>query len=261
MSGQQRTTGKSERRTTRRAGCEIVYETTGEGTPLLLSHPLYTNRGLWTLFHFVEQLAHRYRIIVYDSIGHGESQKSYDVARYAQTERAADAVAVLDALGIERAHGVGYSMGAWTMGGVAALHPERLLSVTLGGWDPYNGANAPKTETKPSTIDRDFDASVEWFKSSPYTAGFFEGADLDALRICHAVLFDGQVKTQAIASCSVPKFIFCGDEDAFFEGAERLADEVGAEKFVRFEGADHRTAIGIAPAREALMEFLASVSG
>ena len=86
----------SDTQTTNRAGCEIVYQTMGEGPPVLLSHPLYTNRGLWSLFHFVEVLAQRYTLIVYDSIGHGESAKPRDVLRYSQAERAADAVAVLE---------------------------------------------------------------------------------------------------------------------------------------------------------------------
>jgi len=242
-----------------RGGCEITYETFGEGPPVLLSHPLYTNRGLWTLFHFVEELAGDYTLIVYDSIGHGQSAKPTDVSRYAQSERAADAVAVLDALGIERAHGIGYSMGAWTMGAVAALHPERLRSVTIGGWDPYKGANAPKSATKPTTIDRSFDDSVRWFMASEYTAGFFAGADLDALRICHRVLFDAQVDVSAIGAANVPTMVFCGTDDVFIEGAERLAREVSAERFLALEGADHRTAIGIAPARRAVADFLASV--
>ena len=152
--------------TTSREGCELIFETMGEGTPVLLSHPLYTNRGLWTLFHFVELLASRHRVIVYDSIGHGRSAKPPEMSRYAQAERAADAIAVLDALGIERAHGVGYSMGAWTMGAVAALYPERLTSVTIGGWDPYKGANAPNTSVKESSMDRAFENSVKWFQSS-----------------------------------------------------------------------------------------------
>lgn len=243
---------------TERAGCEIVYETIGDGPPVLLSHPLYTHRGLWSLFHFVEELSDRYRLIVYDSIGHGESAKPADVARYAQSERAADAVAVLDALDIERAHGVGYSMGAWTMCGVAALHPERLISVSLGGWDPYKGANAPKTATKQSSIDRAFDGSVEWFMSSEYTAGFFAGADVDALRICHRVLFDEQVPAARIAAAKLPTMVFCGTDDVFFEGAERLASEIGTARFVALEGADHTTGIGIRPARQAVAEFLGS---
>jgi pimeloyl-ACP methyl ester carboxylesterase len=246
--------------TIERAGCEIVYETVGEGPPVLMSHPLYTSRGLWELFHFVEVLAERYTLILYDSIGHGDSAKPHDVARYAQVERAADAIAVLDALGIERAHGVGYSMGAWTMGAVAALHADRLSSVTIGGWDPYKGANAPKLETKQSAIDGSFEDSVEWFMSSEYTAGFFQGADLEALRICHRVLFDAQVDVEAIKNCPVPKLVFCGTDDAFFAGAECLAADVEADEFVRLEGADHRTAIAIEPVRSAVADFLASAS-
>ena len=74
-----------------------------------------------------------------NSLGHGLSDKPTDAALYAQEARAGDAVAVIDDLGYDRAHLVGYSMGGWISVGVAKHYRERLSSLTIGGWDIVNG--------------------------------------------------------------------------------------------------------------------------
>jgi pimeloyl-ACP methyl ester carboxylesterase len=247
---------EGERRVVRRAGCDVVYELAGRGPALLLLHPLYTNRGLWRLYHFVETLAPHFTLLLIDSIGHGESSRSHVAERYGQQERAADAVAALDDSGIERAHVVGYSMGAWTAGAVAARLGSRASSLTLGGWDPYRGANAPKDTVRPDVIESSFVASLRWFRSSPYTAGFVADADEQALRICHRVLFDPQIAVADIAAHDRPTLVVCGHDDVFVEGARRCAGEIAGARFFGVEGADHRTTIGLAAVRAELLRFL-----
>jgi pimeloyl-ACP methyl ester carboxylesterase len=253
------TTANGERRVVRRTGCDLAYEVVGSGPPVLLLHPLYTNRGLWRLYHFVEMLADRFTLVMIDSLGHGESSKVRRPERYSQQERAADAAAALDDLGLENAHVVGYSMGAWTAGAVAAHFGARVASLTLGGWDPYRGANAPKDFARPETIESSFVASLEWFRSSPYTAGFVANADEAALRICHRVLFEPQVAVTDMAAHGPPTLVVCGRDDVFFSGARQCAQEIPGAHFLAVEGADHRTTIGLRGVREALLEFLASI--
>ncbi|GIT39262.1 MAG: hypothetical protein Ct9H300mP8_04580 [Gammaproteobacteria bacterium] len=47
---------------------------------------------------------------------------------------------MLDAESIESVHYIGYSMGGWIGTGMALYHPDRLASLTLGGWDPSGGS-------------------------------------------------------------------------------------------------------------------------
>jgi pimeloyl-ACP methyl ester carboxylesterase len=76
-------------------------------------------------------------VIALDLRGHGASDKPRDPAEYG-TPFVADLVRLLDHLGIERAHIVGYSMGAVITLKLLTVHPDRVASAVLGGagWRP-----------------------------------------------------------------------------------------------------------------------------
>ncbi|MFF1696969.1 alpha/beta fold hydrolase [Streptomyces sp. NPDC058257] len=82
---------------------------------------------------FVDALADRYQVIRYDHRDTGRSTSTFDQHPYPITDLARDAVAVLDGLGVERAHLVGMSLGGMLTQLVLADHPERVLSATLIG--------------------------------------------------------------------------------------------------------------------------------
>ncbi|MEU6679485.1 alpha/beta hydrolase [Streptomyces sp. NPDC046925] len=81
----------------------------------------------------VDALAARHQVIRYDHRDTGRSTTAFDEHPYAITDLARDAVAVLDGLGVERAHLVGMSLGGMLAQLVLADHPERVLSATLIG--------------------------------------------------------------------------------------------------------------------------------
>jgi len=72
-----------------------------------------------------------------DARGHGASDKPHNQAAYELGNYVGDIVAVLDALGIERTHYWGYSMGGWIGFGMANHAPERVRSLIIGGMHPY----------------------------------------------------------------------------------------------------------------------------
>jgi pimeloyl-ACP methyl ester carboxylesterase len=82
-------------------------------------------------------LTDEFRLIFADHRGQGRSDKPTDIDAYALATRAADAVAVLDALNIDRAHFLGSSWGARLGFALGKYAPERLLSVVLCGNQPY----------------------------------------------------------------------------------------------------------------------------
>jgi aminoacrylate hydrolase len=99
-------------------------EDDGEGTPFLMIPGLM---GLLDAWDF--QVAHfrkRYRCIRFDHRGTGDSDKPKDA--YSTRLIAEDAVRLLDALGIERAHVAGTSTGGCVLQNLAIDHPDRLLS-------------------------------------------------------------------------------------------------------------------------------------
>ncbi|NEB38242.1 alpha/beta hydrolase [Streptomyces sp. SID14515] len=89
--------------------------------------------GLGWPDELVELLAARHRVIRYDHRDTGRSTWSFDEQPYPLTALAEDAVAVLDAFGVERAHVVGMSLGGMLTQLLVADRPERLLSATVIG--------------------------------------------------------------------------------------------------------------------------------
>lgn len=139
----------TERLATLDSGITLAYETFGdEGDPALL---LVMGLGCpmnWWRTGFCEELAAQgFRVIRYDSRDVGRSTRLDDHpitrrqvaaaatgrwrrAPYSLSDLAADAVGLLDALGIDAAHVVGQSMGGMVAQTLAIEHPDRVLSLT-----------------------------------------------------------------------------------------------------------------------------------
>ena len=78
-------------------------------------------------------LARHWQVVTFDGRGNGRSDRPTDVAAYADTEFVADAVAVMDATGVERSVAVGLSMGGGWALRLAAEHPDRIEGVVFEG--------------------------------------------------------------------------------------------------------------------------------
>ncbi|MFT5447854.1 MAG: pimeloyl-ACP methyl ester carboxylesterase [Gammaproteobacteria bacterium] len=112
-------------------GVSLYYEETGSGTPLLFIHEFAGDWRSWE--PQVRALSRRYRCITYNARGWPPSDVPNEAASYSQDRARDDVLAVLDSLGIDKAHICGLSMG-----GFAALHfglayPERALSLLVAG--------------------------------------------------------------------------------------------------------------------------------
>jgi pimeloyl-ACP methyl ester carboxylesterase len=113
----------------------------GEGPPVLLLHGFPDTGEVWRLQ--LPALADAgLRAIAPDLRGRGRSERPGGVQAYALPELVADAVGLLDALGIERAHVVGHDWGAVVAWALAALQPgrvDRLVAMSVG----FPGAARP----------------------------------------------------------------------------------------------------------------------
>ena len=93
----------------------------------------------WSIIHSrswkaqVPWFSRRYRVLTFDPRGNGLSDRPVDPAAYAEAEYAADALAVLDATGTDRAAIVGHSRGAHRGLLLAADHPERVTAAIFIG--------------------------------------------------------------------------------------------------------------------------------
>ncbi len=99
----------------------------GDGAPFLLVHGYAGDLNGWALT--LPALLEKGRVIVLDLPGHGGSAK--DVGDASLDFLARSVAGVMQALGVDKAHLIGHSMGAATLARLAADHPERVASLTL----------------------------------------------------------------------------------------------------------------------------------
>jgi pimeloyl-ACP methyl ester carboxylesterase len=111
-------------------GVQLWAEDTGKGTPVLLLHGLTaTHRYVVMGSRALERSGHR--VIAYDARGHGRSSPAPSSSQYRYEELVSDAVAVMDALGVERAVLAGASMGAHALLAMALRAPERVAGLVV----------------------------------------------------------------------------------------------------------------------------------
>lgn len=114
----------------RRAGTTLRGEVAGDGPAVLLLHGLTATRRY--VVHGSRVLDRAgLRVVQFDARGHGLSSPAPAPSDYRYDEMVADALAVLDALGVERAALVGQSMGAATAVALALAVPERVTALGL----------------------------------------------------------------------------------------------------------------------------------
>lgn len=110
------------------ADARLRFRDIGQGEPVVLMHGLTRSLEDWA--GVGDSLALNHRVIAIDLRGFGKSTRFSDPARFGSVF-AADVVRLLDHLGIRRAHLAGHSLGAVIAAKVAALHPERVSSISL----------------------------------------------------------------------------------------------------------------------------------
>ena len=114
-------------------GVRLYWESTGEGHPVIFLHEFGGHHLSWE--PQVRYFSRRYRCIAYAARGWPPSDVPAEVDRYSQARAADDCADLMDALGIERAHLVGLSMGATAALEFAVRHPGRAsaLVIAAGG--------------------------------------------------------------------------------------------------------------------------------
>lgn len=118
-------------------GVNIYYAVEGSGPDMILAHGFSSTGEDWRELGYVVQLRRHYRLILVDARGHGKSDKLHDPNAYAPEVRAKDYLAVLDDLGVYKAHYWGFSMGGSVGFCSAKYAPDRFSSVIIGSLDPY----------------------------------------------------------------------------------------------------------------------------
>ena len=140
----------------------VAVDDAGDGPPVVLLHGLACGKRMW--FHQIRALRRRFRVIAYDLRGHGQTDAPSAATDYSAALLARDLIGVLDALKIERAAIVGFSLGGGPALALAASKPERVSRLVLA--DVGAGADDPiKTECDGAAMglaDRRKARSTNW---------------------------------------------------------------------------------------------------
>lgn len=107
----------------------IYYEAHGSGTPLVLAYGIGGNAEMWDVNR--DALAARHRLILWEPRGHARSDSPEDPAKYSFERWVLDLKAVLDRLGIRKAHVGGLSLGAGIATRFALRFPSRVRSLVV----------------------------------------------------------------------------------------------------------------------------------
>jgi len=243
---------------------EIYYESFGDPSrPTLL---LINGLGSQCINYSEEwcQLfcAEGFRVLRFDNRDTGLSSK-LDGIDYSLTDMAEDAIAVLDAAGVDKAHVMGCSMGGMIVQRLAIDHPDRLLSVTSvmsrTGEEGYGESSeealaflmAPPASSRDEYIENHvaalkvYGSKAEWLNDSVSQARAAAAYDrcfcpAGVGRQMAAVMRDGS-RTDALRTVDLPVLVMHGSRDNLINpsGGRRTAEVIPGAQYVEIEGMGH----------------------
>ena len=231
-------------------GININFEIDGpDNAPwLILSNSLLTNLSMWD--DQVATLARSFRILRYDQRGHGGTEAT--AGDYSFDLLVADIIALIDMLGIGRAHFCGLSMGGMTALFLAQRHPQRFDRIIACDCGPASTeASAQQWKERIDIASRDgMGALVEptiarWFPpdfvatKAPVldkVRGMIRSTPLAGFRGCAMALSSYDLRP-GLAGIDRRTLLMVGTKDATLAGIRQIKEAVRGSALVELEGA------------------------
>jgi pimeloyl-ACP methyl ester carboxylesterase len=188
-------------------GVSLRYFIEGDGETVVLLHGFSGSAtGLYVAPGTFDALVDAgYRVVSLDQRGHGDSEKLYGADDYGM-HMVEDVRRLLDQLDVDKVHLVGYSMGAKVSNAFRARYPERLLSITLGGYGwPWQSPALTLAESQARISDRDL----------------LPGNDQKALAAVSVGMAALDVDELSLRTNTVSAFAIIGDKDEVVPAADR----------------------------------------
>jgi 3-oxoadipate enol-lactonase len=254
-------------------GQRIFYDERGSGPALLLIAGRIVSRRGWELQ--VPTFAERFRTLTIDNRDAGESDPA--TADYLVSDLAADCVALLDALGIDRAHILGHSMGSGIAARLVVDHPERVERLILASGalfgPPAPGSpppSFPRADWIEDPVERRrlravLSAAPGYFEAHPERHALvteqergnritYEGVNRQA-----RAMVDYPTRAQ-LAAITAPTLVIHGDQDGLIplERGQELAASIPGAHLLILPGVGHSPHIErTAEFDRAVLDFLA----
>jgi len=213
----------------------LYFEETGSGTPIIFLHEFAADHTNWE--PQMRYFARGHRCIAYSARGYAPSDVPASPAAYTYRHFYADALAVLDHLGIAKAHLVGLSMGSYSSLQIALTAPDRALSMTLAGvgsGSDLNNLDAFRRQCQATAeqfatigsaevakVTREAPGRIPFLVKDPRGHADFYGAlarhdsrgSANTMRGFQGGRPSIYTLTEAIRKVATPALIICGDED------------------------------------------------
>lgn len=245
---------------------ELAYETYGEGEPLVIAHGYTASMEMWD--GQIGPFSERYRVVVYDMRGHGESEAPpSDDPGYTLDSYVDDQKALMDHLGIERAYVGGLSMGGMIAMRFALKHPDAVRALLL-----FDTTAAITTDAQQKQLEKNRGALEALARSQGVSAVMrnlyaqraetmgVSGTDqlpggvqrhierLDRMSAdgfigAGRALFDQKSVLERLSHIAAPTLILVGDQDALRGPSEQMHERMPQARFVLIKGSTHGTCL------------------
>jgi pimeloyl-ACP methyl ester carboxylesterase len=223
------------------SGIQIHYEVDGTGPTLVLQHGFTQCLEDWFECGYVAALRSKYQVVLIDARGHGGSDKPRDETSYALDCRAADVTAVLDALGIKKAHFWGYSMGGWIGFGMAKYAPQRVDRLVIGGQHPFARDQSGFRQWLRIGITGDRVALVAAFEKmvGPISDAYAARLSTGDLKAWLAAAADRVGIESMLGAMAMPCCLYAGEADPVFAQAKLASERIPDARFFSLPGLSH----------------------
>jgi len=229
----------------------IHYRVEGNGPPLVLGHGVTDSSDVFYERGYVAALKPKYRLVLIDARGHGQSDKPHDPPSYTPEKFASDIVAVLDDLGMKTTAYWGYSMGGWAGFALARHALDRVARFVIGGrsasasaasaYAAESGKEGPiitALRTGPNEVIKLWGEGV-----TPPLRERLRANDAAALIACEQQRLTTRGFSDVVGTIAVPTLLYAGSADPVHDAARETASEIHGAQFVSFPGLNHPAAL------------------
>ena len=247
-----------------RDGVKIYYEVHGRGEPLLLSHGYSATSKMWE--KQVDALADRYRVVVWDMRGHGQSDSPDDLARYSEAATVGDMAALLDACDAPRAIVGGLSLGGYMSLAFNASLPDRVRTLLLFDTGPGYKSDSARDEWNRNAEKRAVALETQGLaalgRSREVSASQHRSAKGLALAARGMLAQRDDRVIRSLPEIRVPALVLVGADDTPFHAAtDYMAGKIPRATKVVIAGAGHAANLDQPEAfNRAVIDYLDSLS-
>ena len=260
---------------------KLYYEEHGEGTPLVLAYGIGGNADLWDTNR--DALGAHHRLVLWEPRGHARSDSPDDPAKYSFPRWAFDLKAVLDHLGISKAHVGGLSLGAGIATRFTLRFPRRVRSLLVTNSSSAAGLPLPvdhivmRAQSIKVTLEQGMDAMADFAMAAnpnvrerlaldpnakeEFYAYYRRLTPIGYANALRALLAMDHI-TDQLSMIRVPTLLIGGDRDPSLEPMKVMQKKIRGSKLIVLSPASHFANRDQPEAwNRAALEFLGKVDG